>query len=182
MTQIVYDGKALYADRKVYAGGMFSGECKKLKTKVIDGKKYHYAFAGGLADCTLAEKIVESGFDPELQKQAIERIGHERLNDEFMGIVVEMVNPATTMMPNHRVYLANYAGELCEMTPYTFLVIGALEQTIRDFKRGVDFARAKIWQQERVDKNLGNMEVIIRNALAGTSQTQESFIIDKIIL
>lgn len=183
MTQIVYDGQALYADRKMYASGMYAGETLKLKSTRIDGVLWYYAFAGGLADCAIGEAIIASGFDLELRQQAVERLGAERLNEEFMGIVVRMNEFETSQTaPSHRVFLSNYAGELCEMVPGTFLAVGALEQTIRDFKRGADYMRDLVMKKNGIITPWFNTEDIIRNALVGSSQDQSNFHIDKVVL
>lgn len=171
MTQIVYDGKHLIADRKVYDDFQTMGSSIKLKSVMRDGQTLHYAFTGSNADCDIGEKVVASGFDPEVCAWAINRLGHSNLQNDTSGIVVEVPNNSTAPQ-HHRVYLVNYAGDKCEMTPGEFLVIGAMDMTIRIVHRTI---------QEFVDFEVSTAN-LIRFAVRGTDQTQDGYILDQVNL
>lgn len=169
MSQIVYDGKHLYADRKLYDGDLVSGLGYKLRTTILDDVTYHYAFVGEYAHCSIGESVVASGFDPEVCKWAIDRLA----NDEgamhcFFGVVVEV--PHNVAPVKHKVYLVNYMGDKCECVAGEFLVVGKFEQTIRDMYR-----MAKLFGTVQTDQ-------LIRFALNGTSQQQVGYVIDRVNL
>lgn len=171
MTQIVYDGKHLIADRKVYAGYRLMGKSIKLKSVVHNGKILHYAFAGSSADCDIGEKVVASNFSPDMCKWAVDRLGHDNLQDMFYGIVVE-VDADSSLFDQHRVYLVNYAGDKCEMAQGEFLAVGAMDLVIMDVQRTI---------QAFSDKEVSTAE-IIRFALQGSHQTQDGYVLDQVDL
>lgn len=169
MTQIVYDGKYLYADRKTYRDGFYAGESIKLQGVRFDNITYHYAFCGSFADCSVGERVVASGFDPKVCEWAANRIGLEQLSyDPFNGIVVEVQNDNPD---NHRVYLVNYAGDKCECVKGSFLVVGRNEQSVRDVHRTLTEFNV-----------IASTASIIRFAMKGTDQDQAGFIIDRVNL
>lgn len=172
MTQIVYDGKHLYSDRKIYAGYQGMGLSRKLNSVVHNGKILHYAFAGELADCVIGGQVVESNFDPAVCTRAINRLGHDNLQSNFLGVVVE-VDADPALFNQHRVYLVNYAGDKCEMQQGEFLVVGAMEQTVRDVHRAVQY----FCPQDTVDTTS-----IIRVAVKNSHQTQDDYVIDRVNL
>lgn len=168
MTQIVYDGECLYADRKAYDNLKYSGETRKLKTISKNGVKLIYAFAGSFLECKLGEECVESFFDPEVCKQARERLSPESL-ESFDGIVVE-----TPMRPGifdaHRVFLVNYAGDKCEFEKGRFLAVGALSTDLMlAHKTATEFGKLKV-----------DTEELIRFVTNNTTQHQNDYPIDKI--
>lgn len=168
MTIIVYDGKHLYADRKCYAGGEHTYDSVKLKSITYGRKVLHYAFSGSYADCAIAEKVVESDFDPNVCQWAYERLGHDNLQDMFYGIVVE----SNLDQQSHKVFLVNYAGDKCEMLPDQFIAIGANSKTLLDVER-----TARHYSEEPVPT-----DELIRFAFDGSGLTQKGFIIDRVNL
>lgn len=174
MTQIVYDGKYLFADQKIYTDGLAAGEGVKLLTTKVPKATLHYAFCGPFVNCAIGEKVVESNFDPSVMDLARKRFKEEELSNYFGGIVVEVPESKNyTPNPTHKVYLANYTGDLCLCKTGSFLVVGSLEQTIRDVYRTVN----KFWNKDAV-----KTEDIIRFAVDGTSQDQQGFMLSRINL
>lgn len=168
MTQIVYDGQRLFADRKLYSEGRFAGHGIKLRSHTNAIATLHYAFAGSMADCAIGERVVESNFDPEVCNWAVQRIGHENLRDAFFGILVEVPHDSKA----HRVYLINYAGDKCECVPGQLLVVGLYEQVVRDTHSVLTRFADKIF----------SLADVLRIALRGTSQDQDGYIIDCVTL
>lgn len=171
MTQIVYDGTHLYADRKIYDNGYFCGEKIKLKSSVDGNITRYYALTGDISNVTIAEKIIESDFDPEIIRWAEGRLGanSSALYNEF-GLLVE-VDKTEAGLP-HRVYHINCAGDKTELLPNQFLAVGALSNSILDVYNTVT---------KLCEKSLPT-EDIIRFALQGTHQTQDGYIIDRVDL
>lgn len=168
MTIIVYDGKHLYADRKCYTNGEYTFDSIKLKSVEHKPKTYHYAFAGSFADCAIGEKVVESGFDPDVCRWAYERLGHANLQDEFFGVVVE----TSELNDQHKVFLVNYAGDKCLIQPNQLIVIGANYEILATVVKTVNhFCDKKV-----------HMAEMIRFAYDGYSLTQNGFVIDRVDL
>lgn len=168
MTQIVYDGDYLYADRKAYDNLKYAGETRKLKTITKNGVKLIYAFAGSFLECKLGEDCVESFFDPEVCKQARERLSPESL-ESFDGILVE-TSVAASIFDPHRVFLVNYAGDKCEFEKGKFLAVGALS--------------SDIMLAHRVATGFGKLDVdteeLIRFVTNNTAQHQNNYPVDKV--
>ena len=123
MTQIVYDGRHLLADRKCTYGYYTPIDAQKVfKLSVGDITRY-FAFSGSFKECALGEEVVRSNFDPEVRAKVRSILGEEVL-EHFLGIVVDVA-------PNHRrVCLINYAGDLCEINPDQFIAIGAMSSEL----------------------------------------------------
>lgn len=123
MTQIVYNGRYLLADRRCTYGYYTTIEAPKVfKTQVGDITRY-FAFSGSFKECALGEEVIRSNFDPEVRTKVRSILGEDAL-DRFLGIVVD-VSPT-----GKRVYLANYAGDLCEIDSIQFVAVGAMHSEI----------------------------------------------------
>lgn len=123
MTQIVYDGRHLLADRKCIYGYYTPIDAPKVfKIKVGDITRY-FAFSGSFKECALGEEVVRSNFDPEVRSKVRSILGEDVL-EHFLGIVVDV-------SPNHRrVSLINYAGDFCEINPDQFVAVGAMHSEL----------------------------------------------------
>lgn len=123
MTQIVYNGRYLLADRRCTYGYYTPIEAPKVfKIQVGDITRY-FAFSGSFKECALGEEVIRSNFDPEVRTKVRSILGEDAL-DRFLGIVVD-VSPT-----GKRVYLANYAGDLCEIDSIQFVAVGAMHSEI----------------------------------------------------
>lgn len=163
MTQIVYNGRYLLADRRCTYGYYTPIEAPKVfKVQVGDITRY-FAFSGSFKECALGEEVVRSYFDPEVCAKVRSILGEDTL-DRFLGIVVD-VAPI-----GKRVYLANYAGDLCEIDPDQFIVIGAMRSEIS--------AAWKVWELmcEKQDHgssgSLNSLKDFVRFATKGTEFDQ----------
>lgn len=171
MTQIVYDGKHLYADRKCYAGGLLHGLSKKIQTSTTAEVKRYYAFAGTYTQCLLGEQIIASDFSQQAIDAAKEHFSKEEVDVDFAGILVEVpINP--THQWQHKVYLVNYVGMRIEMVPGEFLAEGSYYGIIRTVYDTVK-------SFTRYDEQPSTAE-IIRFAMKGTSQDQTDYPIDRV--
>ena len=123
MTQIVYDGRNLLADRKCTYGYYTPIDAPKVfKIQVGDITRY-FAFSGSFKECALGEEVVRSNFDPEVRTKVRSILGEDVL-EHFLGIVVDV-------SPNHRrVSLINYAGDFCEINPDQFVAVGAMHSEL----------------------------------------------------
>lgn len=123
MTQIVYNGRYLLADRRCTYGYYTPIEAPKVfKIQVGDITRY-FAFSGSFKECALGEEVIRSNFDPEVRTKVRSILGEDAL-DRFLGIVVD-VSPTGKL-----VYLANYAGDLCEIDSIQFVAVGAMHSEI----------------------------------------------------
>jgi len=123
MTQIVYDGRHLLADRKCTYGYYTPIDAPKVfKLQVGDITRY-FAFSGSFRECALGEEVVRSNFDPEVRSKVRTILGEDVL-EHFLGIVVD-VSPT-----GKRVCLINYAGDFCEINPDQFIAIGAMHSEL----------------------------------------------------
>lgn len=163
MTQIVYNGRYLLADRRCTYGYYTTIEAPKVfKIQVGDIARY-FAFSGSFKECALGEEVIRSYFDPEVINKVRSILGEDTL-EVFLGIVVD-VSPT-----DKRVYLANYAGDLCEIDPDQFIVIGAMRSEIS--------AAWKVWEMmcENQDPgssgSLNSLKDFVRFATKGTEFDQ----------
>lgn len=123
MTQIVYNGRYLLADRRCTYGYYTTIEAPKVfKIQVGDIARY-FAFSGSFKECALGEEVIRSDFNPEVISKVRSILGEDAL-DRFLGIVVD-VTPT-----GRRVYLVNYAGDACELDPNQFVAVGAMHSEI----------------------------------------------------
>lgn len=132
MTQIVYDGRHLLADRKCTYGYYTPIDAQKVfKLQVGDITRY-FAFSGSLKECALGEEVVRSNFDPEVRAKVRSILGEEVL-EHFLGIVVDK------WPTSKRVCLINYAGDFCDINPNQFIAIGAMSSEL--------YAAWKVWSR-----------------------------------
>lgn len=123
MTQIVYDGRHLLADRKCTYGYYTPIDAPKVfKLQVGDITRY-FAFSGSFKECALGEEVVRSNFDPEVRNKVRAILGEDVL-EHFLGIVVD-VSPT-----DKRVCLINYAGDFFEVNPNQFIAIGGMSSEL----------------------------------------------------
>lgn len=123
MTQIVYDGRHLLADRKCTYGYYTPIDAPKVfKIQVGDITRY-FAFSGSFKECALGEEVVRSNFDPEVRAKVRSILGEEVL-EHFLGIVVDVAPDSK------RVCLINYAGDFCEINPDQFIAVGAMHSEL----------------------------------------------------
>lgn len=131
MTQIVYNGRYLLADRKCTYGYYTPIEAPKVfKIKVGDITRY-FAFSGSFKECALGEEVVRSNFAPAVCARVRSILGEDSL-DRFLGIVVDVTTTGK------QVNLINYAGDGCELDQNQFVVIGAMHSEIS--------AAWKVWE------------------------------------
>jgi hypothetical protein len=163
MTQIVYNGRYLLADRRCTYGYYTPVEAPKVfKIQVGDITRY-FAFSGSFKECTLGEEVVRSNFDPEVINKVRSILGEDTL-DRFLGVVVD-VTPT-----GRQVYLANYAGDLCEIDPIQFVVVGAMHSEIS--------AAWRVWElmDERLEPgssgSLNSLNDFVRFVTKGTEFDQ----------
>lgn len=168
MTQIVYDGRHLLADRKCTYGYYTPIDAPKVfKLQVGDITRY-FAFSGSFKECALGEEVVRSNFDQEVRSKVRTILGEDVL-EHFLGIVVD-VSPT-----GKRVCLINYAGDFCEISPDQFIAIGAMHSELS--------AAWKVWSNmveiERAgsSKNPILLENFVRTITEGTAfdQTGRTF-------
>lgn len=168
MTQIVYDGEYVYADRKVYRYGTPAGESRKIKVIHRNGVKLIYAFSGSFLECAIGEEVVESFFDPEVCEKARKRLSQESLED-FNHNTTEIRDDRTTS-DMHRVFLVNFAGDKCEMERGCFFALGAMCDVLQNsYRVATEFCLIK-----------PNIENLIRFVTSNTTQDQTGYVIDKI--
>lgn len=166
MTQIVYDGEYLYADRKSYIDSRFVNEAPKVKAVENETHRLLYGFAGSLLECAIGEKVVESFFDPTVCEEARKRLPVDS-HELFQGILVEIPhNPKGS----HRVYLINYVGEKSECETGKFLSTGYLCDALAIAYRAL----------QHFSPTKPNAEEVLRFVTSNTSQAQDGLRIDKI--
>lgn len=167
MTQIVYDGRHLLADRKCTYGYYTPIDAPKVfKLQVGDITRY-FAFSGSFKECALGEEVVRSNFDPEVRSKVRSILGEDVL-EHFLGIVVD-VSPV-----GKRVCLINYAGDFCEINPDQFIAIGAMHSELS--------AAWKVWtrvyvKDDNVVSQVHNLTTFVRVVTEGTTfdQTGRTF-------
>lgn len=167
MTQIVYDGRHLLADRKCTYGYYTPIDAQKVfKIQVGDITRY-FAFSGSFKECALGEEVVRSNFDPEVRSKVRSILGEDVL-EHFLGIVVD-VSPV-----GKRVCLINYAGDFCEINPDQFIAIGAMHSELS--------AAWKVWtrvyvKDDNVVSQVHKLTTFVRVVTDGTAfdQTGRTF-------
>lgn len=163
MTQIVYNGRYLLADRRCTYGYYTPIEAPKVfKIQVGDITRY-FAFSGSFKECALGEEVVRSYFDPEVINKARSILGEDAL-DRFLGIVID-VTPE-----GKQVSLINYAGDMCEIDRNQFVAIGAMHSEISVAWRVWEFMREN---QDRDSSNsLESLVDFVRFVTKGTEFDQ----------
>lgn len=122
MTQIVYDGRYLLADRKC-SRSTTTVQSVKLRHNEKDGVKRYWAFSGSYLDCSLGDDVVESGFNKSTIERAQALIQLDGLHD-YNGILVEVNSEG------RKVFLINYIGDRCEVPSDQFIAVGAMYEDI----------------------------------------------------
>lgn len=165
MTQIVYNGRYLLADRRCTYGYYTPIEAPKVFKMQIGDTTRYFAFSGSFKECALGEEVVRSYFDPEMISKVRSILGEDAL-DRFLGIVVD-VTPT-----GRRVYLVNYAGDMCEVDQDQFIAVGAMHSEIS--------AAWKVWEfmSENLDsgssKSLNSLRDFVRFVTKGTEFDQNN--------
>lgn len=168
MTQIVYDGRHLLADRKCTYGYYTPIDAPKVfKIQVGDITRY-FAFSGSFRECALGEEVVRSNFDPEVRNK-VQSILDAEVLEQFLGIVVD-VSPV-----GKRVCLINYAGDFFEINPNQFIAIGGMSSELT--------SAWKVWNKAYGIDNASpivqvhNLTDFVRTVTAGTTfdQTGRTF-------
>ena len=117
MTQIVWDGRFLIADRKCFRGTtMFAAP--KLRIKHNGTQSTAFAFAGTYEECNIADQVMMAEDNRELVEQAKSILTDPAGN--WQGICVE-----TQVDEQPKAYLCNYLGMREELPPNTFMAVGA---------------------------------------------------------
>lgn len=168
MTQIVYDGRHLLADRKCTYGYYTPIDAPKV-FKIQEGDITRYfAFSGSFRECALGEEVVRSNFDPEVRAKVMSILDSEVL-EQFLGIVVDK-SPT-----GKRVCLINYAGDFFEVNPNQFIAIGGMSSELT--------SAWKVWRKVhatysgRLTKQVYDLADFVRIVTEGTAfdQTGRTF-------
>lgn len=122
MTQIVYDGRYLLADRRC-SRSTTTVQSVKLRHNEKDGVKRYWAFSGSYLDCSLGDDVVESGFDERTIERAQALIQLDNLHN-YNGILVEVNSEG------RKVFIINYTGDRCEVPSHQFIAVGAMYEDI----------------------------------------------------
>lgn len=163
MTQIVYNGRYLLADRRCTYGYYTPIEAPKVfKVQVGDITRY-FAFSGSFKECALGEEVVRSIFNPEVCAKVRSILGEDAL-DRFLGIVVD-VTPT-----GRRVYLVNYAGDVCELDPNQFVAVGAMHSEISSAWKVWEFMSEN--QDPASSGSLNSLKDFVRFVTKGTEFDQ----------
>lgn len=117
MTQIVWDGRFLVADRKCFRGtNVYAAQ--KLRVKYKGTQSTAFAFSGTFEECNIADQIMMADDNRELIEQA-----KSILTDpagSWHGICVE-----TRAHEQPKAYACNFLGMREELPPNTFFAVGA---------------------------------------------------------
>lgn len=117
MTQIVWDGRFLVADRKCFRGtNVYTA--KKLRVKHNGEQSAAFAFSGTFEECNIADQIMMADDNRELIEQAKSILTNPA--ESWHGIYVE-----TRGNEQPKVYACNLLGMLEELPPNTFFAVGA---------------------------------------------------------
>ena len=117
MTQIVWDGRFLVADRKCFRGtNVYAAQ--KLRVKHNGAQSIAFAFSGTFEECNIADQVMMAEDNRELIEQA-----KSILTDpagSWHGICVE-----TGVHERPKAYACNFLGMREELPPNTFFAAGA---------------------------------------------------------
>lgn len=163
MTQIVYNGRYLLADRRCTYGYYTPIEAPKVfKVQVGDITRY-FAFSGSFKECALGEEVIRSYFDPEVINKVRSILCEDTL-DRFLGIVID-VTPE-----GKHVSLINYAGDMCEIDQNQFIAIGAMHSEISAAWKVWEFMRENL--ETNSSGNLNSLKDFVRFITKGTEFDQ----------
>lgn len=122
MTQIVWDGRFLIADRRCFhRNSSFSAQ--KLRVQYNKSHTLAFAFAGTYEECNLADKIMLTEDNAELVEQAKSILVDPATNWHGLCVEKDQRNPP-------RVFLCNYLGMREELPLTTPFAVGALADEI----------------------------------------------------
>lgn len=117
MTQIVWDGRFLIADRKCFRGTTVFA-APKLRIKHNGTQSTAFAFAGTYEECNIADQVMMAEDNRELVEQAKSILTDPAGN--WQGICVE-----TRVNEQPKAYLCNYLGMREELPANAFMAVGA---------------------------------------------------------
>ena len=117
MTQIVWDGRFLIADRKCFRSTTVFA-APKLRIKHNGTQSTAFAFAGTYEECNIADQIMMAEDNRELVEQAKSILTDPAGN--WQGICVE-----TQVNEQPKAYLCNYLGMREELPANAFMAVGA---------------------------------------------------------
>lgn len=163
MTQIVYNGRYLLADRRCTYGYYTPIEAPKVFKIQIGGTTRYFAFSGSFKECALGEEVVRSYFDPEVINKVRSILGEDAL-DRFLGIVID-VTPE-----GKQVSLINYVGDMCEIDRNQFVAIGAMHSEISAAWRVWEFMCEN--QDPSSSESLNSLKDFVRFVTKGTEFDQ----------
>ena len=117
MTQIVWDGRFLIADRKCFRGTTVFA-APKLRVKYKGTQSTAFAFAGTYEECNIADQIMMEDDNRELIEQAKSILTDPAGN--WQGLCVE-----TRANERPKAFVCNYLGMREEIPANTFMAVGA---------------------------------------------------------
>jgi len=117
MTQIVWDGRFLIADRKCFRGTTVFA-APKLRITHNGTQSTAFAFAGTYEECNIADQVMMAKDNRELVEQAKSILTDPAGN--WQGLCVE-----TRANEQPKAYLCNYLGMREELPANTFMAVGA---------------------------------------------------------
>lgn len=128
MTQIVYTGKYLIADRRCYVrAGASSFDHRKLRVVEQEDKHVIFAFCGGYLECGLGDKLIRSNYDKDLRKEILDRVGEEA-NDISSGILIEVPHDPNEAI---RPFFVSYAGDKEPIPTDDIIATGAYSNVVK---------------------------------------------------
>lgn len=128
MTQIVYTGKYLIADRRCFmGGGAVTFDYPKFRVAEQEDKRVIFAFCGGYLECGLGDKLIRSNYDKDVRKEILDRVGEEA-NDVSRGLLIEVPHdPNESIRP----FLVSYAGDKEPLPMNDILGVGAYSNVVK---------------------------------------------------
>lgn len=174
MTQIVYTGKYLIADRRCYMGmGESAFDYKKIKIVEQEDKRVIFAFCGGYLECGLGDKLIRSNYDKDLRKEILDRVGEEA-NEIARGILIEVPHDPNEAI---RPFFVSYAGDKEPLPADDILATGAYSNVVKAaLEVMIEFS------QDKENIPAEHYAKAIRVALRTSDQNQDNHLLDFIDL
>lgn len=122
MTQIVWDGRFLVADRKCFRNTSVF-QAQKLRVQYKPNRDLVFAFAGTYEDCNIADHIMGTDDNDELVEYAKSILSDPAAS--WQGLCIEKYNREAP-----KLYLCNYLGMREEMPFNTPFAVGACADEI----------------------------------------------------
>lgn len=186
MTQIVWDGRFLVADRKCFRGSAVF-PARKLRTKHTFEYNRAFAFAGTYEECNIADQIMVTNDNVELIEHAKSILTDPATS--WHGIYVE-----TYKRERPKVYLCNYLGMREELPLDGPFAVGACADEIlfalrtwRAIAKNIDLpehylflpAEERTQDEFKVSKRRAQALVnFLRTVLKGTYYDQDRYVFD----